>query len=124
LKKEINFEVINERFNNKVVDGVRFGVEQLQFHSLVIQHVGLSEKAKRRTVEFMITCDWAPIDAATGHLTVGFKIVDKDAVCPISGKHIFREIGNIQAGKLCFPILILIANDNKATSNNYATHFL
>jgi hypothetical protein len=84
MTREINCEVINDKLNNKVVDGVRFDVEQLFIY--LVTHFGLAEKAKTCTVEFAITCDGAPLDDLTGHLTIGFKIVDKDVVCPVSGK--------------------------------------
>jgi hypothetical protein len=113
LMCEINCEVINDKLNNKLVDGVHFDVEQL-FHYLVTLF-GLAEKVKRGTVEFAITCDGAPFDDLTGHLMIGFKIVDKDAVCPISGKTIFHELGNMQADTWCFPILMILPKDDKAT---------
>jgi hypothetical protein len=48
MTREINFYVINDKLNNKVVDGVRFDVEQI-FHYLVT-HFGLAEKSKTGTV--------------------------------------------------------------------------
>jgi hypothetical protein len=93
MTREINFEVINDKLNNKVVDGVRFDVKQL-FRYLV-SHFGLAEIAKTGTVEFSITCDEDPLDDLTGHFTIEFKIVDKDAVCPISGKNIFHQLVNM-----------------------------
>jgi hypothetical protein len=59
MMREINFEAINDKLNNKVVDGVRFDVEQL-FHCLVT-HFGLAEKAKTGTVEFAITYEELPL---------------------------------------------------------------
>jgi hypothetical protein len=117
MTREINFKVINYKLNNKVVDGVRFNVEQL-FRYLVT-HFGLAEKAKTGTVEFAITCDGAPLVDLTGHLTIGFKIVDKDDVCPISEKYIFHQLGNMQADKLCFPILMILVKDDKSIYNKY-----
>jgi hypothetical protein len=90
MVREINFEFINDKINNKVVDSVRFDVKQL-FRYLVT-HFGLAEKAKTGTVKFAITCDGAPLDNLTGHLMIGFKIVDKDTVCPIIGKNIFHQL--------------------------------
>jgi hypothetical protein len=121
MTREINFEVINDKLNNKVVDGVHFDVEQLFCH--LVTHFGLAEKAKTGTVEFAITCDGSLLDDLTGHLTIGFKIVDNVAVCPISGKNMFHQVGNMQADKWCFPILMILAKDDKATYNKYLREF-
>jgi hypothetical protein len=121
MVREINFEVINNKLNNKVVDGVRFDVKQLSCY--LVTHFGLADKAKTGTVESAITCDGSPLHDLTGHLAIGFKIVDKDAVCPISGKNIFHQLGNMQADKWCFPILMILAKDDKATYNKYLREF-
>jgi hypothetical protein len=117
MTREINFEVVNDELNNEVVDGVRFDVEHL--FRYFVTHFGLPEKAKTGTVELVITCDGSPLDDLTGHLTFVFKIVDKDAVCPISGKNIFHLLGNMQADKWCFPIFMILAKYDKATYDKY-----
>jgi hypothetical protein len=122
MMREINIDVINDKINNKVVDGVRFDVEHL-FHHLVTLF-GLAEKAKRGKVEFAITRDGAPPDDLIGYLTIGFEIMDKDAVCPIRGKNIFHQLGNMQADKWCFTILMILAKDDKATYDKYLRDFL
>jgi hypothetical protein len=63
--------------------------------------------------------DGAPLDDHMGHVTVGFKICDKEATCPISGKYIFSELKNIQSSKRDYPIIMLLAKDNKDTYDNY-----
>jgi hypothetical protein len=55
---------------------------------------------------------------------IGFKIVDKDDVCPISGKNIFHQLGNTQSDKCCFPILMILAKDDKATYDTYLREIL
>jgi hypothetical protein len=117
MMRGINCEVMNDKLNNNVVDGARFDVEHLCRY--LVTHFGLAAKAKTGTVEFAITCDGAPLDDFTGYLTIGFKIVDKDDVCPISGKNIFHQLGNMQADKWCFPILMILAKDDKATYDKY-----
>jgi hypothetical protein len=117
MTRETNFEVINYKLNNKVVDGVRFDVEQLVPY--LVTHLGLAEKSKTCTVKFTSTCDGAPLDDLTGHLTTGFKIVDKDDVCPISGKNIFHQLGNMQADKWYFAIFMILAKNDKATYDKY-----
>jgi hypothetical protein len=121
MMRKVNIEVINDKFNNKVSVGVHFDVKQL-FRYLVT-HSGLAAKAKRGTVEFAITCDGALLDDLTGHLTISFKIVDKDDVCPIIWKNIFHDLGNMQADKWCFPILMIIAKEDKDSYDKYLLDF-
>jgi hypothetical protein len=117
MQEEINFTVINDRLKKKHVDGVKFGTEQL-FRYLV-HHFGLSEKAKHTSVEFVITVDGAPLDDHCGHVTIGLKIVDQDAIDTISGKNIFYELDNMQSCTWCFPIMMLIAKYDKDTYDKY-----
>jgi hypothetical protein len=49
-------------------------------------------------------------------VTIGFKSVDNDAIDPISGKN---ELDNIQSCTWCFPIMMLIAEDDKDTYDRY-----
>jgi hypothetical protein len=81
MQEDINFTVINNKFKKKHVDGVEFDTYQLLRY--LIHHFGLSEKAKHTSVEFVITVDGAQLDDHCGHVTIGFKIVDKDAIDPI-----------------------------------------
>jgi hypothetical protein len=115
MKQEIYFKIIRDR-NAKglVVDGIKFDVRQL--FKYIIHHFGLSEEAKIRKVEIAITVDGAPLD------DIGFKVCDKDAVDPITKKIIFNDDDdgpNIQSGKFCFPVAIILAKDGKKTNNNY-----
>jgi hypothetical protein len=84
-----------------------------------VAHFCLAEKSKTGTARFSITYDRAPLDDLTRHLAIGFRIVDKDAVCPISGKNIFHQLENMQADKWCFPILMILAKNDKATHEKY-----
>jgi hypothetical protein len=52
-------------------------------------------------------------------VAIEVKIVDKDATDPISGKNIFYELDNMQSCNWCFPIMMLIAKDDKDTYNKY-----
>jgi hypothetical protein len=83
IKQEINFKIIRDRnAKGQIVDGIKFNVRQL--FKYIIHHFGLSEEAKIRKVEIIITVDGAPLDDKTGHITISFKICDKDAVDPIT----------------------------------------
>jgi hypothetical protein len=56
------------------------------------------------------------------HVTIGFKICDKRARDPVSGKLIFDETtekGNLQSAVWCFLCMIIIAKDNKGTYDKY-----
>jgi hypothetical protein len=117
MQKEINFTVINDKFKKKQVDGVKFDTEQL-FRDLV-HHFGLSEKAKHASVELPITVDWAPLYDQCGHMTIWFKIVDKDAIDPISENNNFRELDSMQSCNWCFPLTMLIAKDDKDSYDKY-----
>jgi hypothetical protein len=69
-----------------------------------------------------LTVDGAPIDDKIRHVTIGFKICDKAARCPIMKVLIFneeKEGPNLQSGKFCFPVAMLLAKDNKETYNKY-----
>jgi predicted nucleic acid-binding Zn-ribbon protein len=121
MKDEISFKVIRDR-NGKgqIVDGIRFDTKQL--FTYLVHHFGLSEEAKVRQVEIALTVDGAPLDDKIGHVTIGFKICDKAARCPITKVLIFneeKEGPNLQSGKFCFPVAMLLAKDNKETYNKY-----
>jgi hypothetical protein len=121
MKQEIYFKIIRDR-NAKglVVDGIKFNVRQL--FKYIIHHFGLSDEAKIRKVEIAITVDGAPLDDKTGHITIGFKVCDKDAVDPITKKYIFNDDDdgpNLQSGKFCFPVAMILAKDDKQTYNKY-----
>jgi hypothetical protein len=79
MKQEINFKIIRDR-NAKVqiVDGIKINVRHC--FKYIIHYVGLWEEVKKRHVEIEIMVDGAPLDDKTGHITIGFKICDKDAV--------------------------------------------
>jgi hypothetical protein len=57
-----------------------------------------------------------------GDITIGFKVCDKDAVDPITKRKIFNNNDdgpNLQSGKFCFPIPMILAKDDKQTYNKY-----
>jgi hypothetical protein len=54
-----------------------------------------------------------------GHVTFGFKICDKEAKYPISGKYIFSELKNIQSIKWAYPSIMLLAKEQSDTYNKY-----
>jgi hypothetical protein len=56
-----------------------------------------------------------------GHITIGFKVCDKDAVDPITKRNILNDDDddgpNLQSGKFCFPVAMVLAKDDKQTYN-------
>jgi hypothetical protein len=115
VTNDIKFTIIRDRDSKgKIV--IKFDTRQL--FKYVIHHVDLSEAAKVRSVEIYLTVDGAPLDDKTGHVKIGFKICDKEAIDPITKRLIFNEDSdgpNPQSGKLCIPISMVLAKDNKQT---------
>jgi hypothetical protein len=84
---------------------------------LPYQHILPGNQAKRRNVKIN-----------THHFTIGFKICDKKARNPVTGKFLFpnmvilcdeEHIYNMYSGAQCFPILAVIAQDNKDIYEKY-----
>jgi hypothetical protein len=121
MKDEISLKVIIYRnAKGRIVDGIRFDTKQL--FTYLVHHFGLSEEAKVRQVEIALTVDGAPLDDKIGHITIGFKMCDKAARCSIMKLLIFneeKEGPNLQSGKFCFPVAMILAKDNKETYNKY-----
>jgi hypothetical protein len=119
MKDEISFKVIRDRSaKGQIVDGIRFDTKQ----TYLVHHFGLSEEAKVRQVEIALTVDGDPLDNKTGHITIGFKICNKAARCPLTKLLIFnedKEGPNLQSGKFFFPVAVLLAKDNKDNFNKY-----
>jgi hypothetical protein len=111
MSEEITFKTIREKHMDKDVEGVSFDPEEL--FTYLINHFGLSDATKGRRVDICPTVDGAPVDGHTGHGTIGFKICDKEAKCPISGKYIYSELKSMQSSKWAYPITMLLVKDNK-----------
>jgi hypothetical protein len=79
MKQEIFFTLIRAR-NEKgqIVDGIKVNTKDLFVY--LVNHFGLSEKAKTGNIEIAITADGAPLDDKTGRIAIGLKICDKDAI--------------------------------------------
>jgi chromosome segregation ATPase len=104
MKDEISLKVIMDRSaKGQLLDGIRFDTKHLCTY--LVHHFGLYEEAKVRQVEISLTVDGSPIDNKIGHITIGFKMCNKAARCPIMKLLIFneeKEGPNIQSGKF-FP---------------------
>jgi hypothetical protein len=106
------FTVIKETHQEANVDGVSFDMRAL--FEYLITSFGLSEDVCHRNVEISVTVDGATLNAISGHVTIGFKICDKNAKDPVIGKYIYTNLegfkdddhlDNLQSGAWCFPIL-------------------
>jgi hypothetical protein len=103
-----------------LVDGVKFDTEKL--FTYLINALHLSDIALNESVEHALTVDGAKLNDQVHHVTIGFKICDKRARDPVSGKLVFYETTekvNLQSATWCFPCMIIIAKDNKGAYDKY-----
>jgi hypothetical protein len=121
MKEEITLKVIRDRnAKGQIVDGIRFYTKQI--FTYLVHNFGLSEEAKVWRVEIALTVDGAPLDNKTGHVTIGSKFCDKDAICPLTKHTILneeKEGPNLQWEFFCFPVAMLLAKNNKDTYRKY-----
>jgi hypothetical protein len=73
--------------NCNINGGFSFDTEKLFIH--IIKSYGLEDKAKNSEVDIGRTIDGAKLDSKVAHVSFGFKLTDKDSVCPIAEKNIF-----------------------------------
>jgi hypothetical protein len=62
------------------------------------------------------------LDDKTGHVTIYFKICNKDVIDSITGKLIFNEDKdgpNLHSGNNCYPLGMFLLKDNKKLYNIY-----
>jgi hypothetical protein len=119
----VGWKKIRERHEEKIVDGIQYDTEKLFTYLVNAFHLG--ELAKHETVEMAIIVDRAKLDDKVHHVTKGFKICDNRACYPITGELIFDENlydgeeGNMQSAEWCFPVMVILAKDNKGTYDKY-----
>jgi len=98
----------NKRLNSEVAS---FDPEKLL--CFIIKQYGLHEIALSESIEIAITADGASLgNSGIGHMTIGYKVVDKRAIIP---NHV-REQGKtngFQSVNLCFPIRSVIGKETK-----------
>jgi hypothetical protein len=113
----IPMTVINEMHDGSSVDGISFDEEAV--FQFIVEKFGLSKKAKHGTVEIALTIDGAKLEGKLCHVTIGFKLVDVDSVDPNTGNKVFK---NMQSDAWCFPLITIVAKDNKSTYSKYFNH--
>jgi hypothetical protein len=126
MQEVISFTVVKETHQETYVDGVRFDIRAL--FEYLITSFGLSEDSCHRNIEIYVTVDGAKLDENSGHVTIVFKICNKNAKDPVTGKYIHTHleglkdddhVDNLQSGAWCFPILSILAKYNKGTYEKY-----
>jgi hypothetical protein len=117
MTETVPWELVDGSKEN-INGGFSFDIEKLFIH--LIKSYGLEEKSKNGEVEIAITIDGAKLDSKVAHVSFGFKLTDKDYVCPIAEKNIFYELKNLQSDKWCYPVKTIFEKDNQET---YEEHF-
>jgi hypothetical protein len=118
MVNEIDSTVIKEEHQDKVVDGIKFDIEQLFIY--IIKHFSLEQKVHTGTVEIGITVDGAELEPNAHHVTIGFKLCDKYSINPKTGEQIFNGgEDSIQPDRWCFQIMMRTAKDKKITYNHF-----
>lgn len=85
-----------------------FDPEQLLEY--LLEQYGLKETAMHDSVEIAVTADGATLMNDIGHVTIGYKIVDKRARLPESLRHLKD---GFQSVNLCFPIRTIVSSESK-----------
>jgi hypothetical protein len=101
MQEIIPMTLINEIRDGESVDGIRFDEESV--FRFIIEKFGLSEKAKNGTVEIALTIDGAKLEGKLCHATMGFKLVDGDAIDPNTGEKVEK---NMQSDQWSFPLTL------------------
>jgi hypothetical protein len=113
MQQTITMTLIDEIHDSEHVDGVKFDVAAI--FEYIIGKFSLSEKAKNGKVTIDITIDGSKLEGKLCHVTIGFKIVDVDAVDPNTGKKVLR---NMLSDQRCFTVMTIIAKYNRSTYKN------
>jgi hypothetical protein len=90
MQTKVAFKLIGERHDDMCIDGVQLNVMELLIY--LIKHFGLEEKARASSCEIAITVDGVKLDDYCIHVTCGFKMMDKDACDPLTGKLVLPTI--------------------------------
>jgi hypothetical protein len=114
---KVAFKLSGERHDDIWIDCVQLNVKELLIY--LIQHFGLEEKARASGCEIAITVDGAELDDYCIHVTCGFKMTDKDARDPLTGKLL---LPTMHSSNNAFLITYIIAKDKKSTYNKFQRH--
>jgi hypothetical protein len=123
MKETVGWKNIRERHKDKIIDGIKYDTEK--FFTYLLNSFHLGELAKHDTFEMAITVDRAKLEDKVHHVTIWFKICDKRARDTTAGEICFDENlpdgeeVNMQSAEWCFPVMVILAKDNKGTYNKY-----
>jgi hypothetical protein len=117
MQEIIPITLSNEIHDGESVDGTQFDEEAV--FRFIIEKFGLGQKAKNGTVEIALTIDGAKLEGKLCHVTIGFKLVDVDAIDPNTGERVKK---NMQSDHWRFPLMTIMAKDNKSTYTKYFDH--
>jgi hypothetical protein len=67
---------------------------------------------KNGTVTIAITIEGAKLEGKLCHITIGLNIFNVDAADQNMGKNALRSMQSVQ---WCFPVMTIVAKDNKST---------
>jgi len=86
-----------------------------QMMSMVIKGFGLEQQAKERSIMIHQAMDGAQLSKNITHVTYGFKMADRGALCPFSKKPLFGGNDNeasVQSRNNCFPLKIVMEHES------------
>jgi hypothetical protein len=119
MMKEMDFTIITARHNDIWIDGVEIDVKKLLIY--LVNRYGLSKKARTVGIEVTITVDSAKLDEYCYHTTSVWKFTNISNGDPLivnntdPDNRLMLRIETIQSERCCFPIITMIAKDNKMT---------
>jgi hypothetical protein len=111
MKTSFGIKPISSYDESIKAETISFDAESLLRFLLV--KFGLEEVAKESSIEIAITADGAQFTNHVGHVTIGYKIIDSRARCPLTNSPLFVE-GGYQSVDNCFPIRTIMASENRS----------
>jgi hypothetical protein len=117
MQEIVQMTLINEIHDGESVDGIQSDEEAV--FRFIIEKFGLSEKANNGTVDIALTIGGAKLKCKLCHDTIGFKLVDVDAIDPNTGEKVLKSM---QSDQWSFPLVTIIEKDNKSTYIRYCDH--
>lgn len=111
----------------QVPDGEAVKFDYAKLIKLIFRSFGLEGEALERSVAISLSIDGATLTKFLGHVMAGFKIKDRKAICPITGKPLFvvqTGWNKLQSRQTCFPLHLHMGRENKLKYNEFASMFM
>jgi len=83
--------------------------------AMVVKGFGLEQQAKERSITIHQAMDGAQLSKNITHVTYGFKMADRGALCPFSKKPLFcgnKDTASVQSRNNCFPLKIVMERES------------